>query len=108
MNGRDGKAAQMFILAREFAHVWYGASAVFDLANLQPADIEIESVCNQAAAEFLAPEDEVLQACPVHCTKLPAILNSVKSGAARRTLDLNLITKEEFFSFYEAYVKPLR
>lgn len=70
----------MFILAREFAHVWYGASAVFDLANLQPADVEIESVCNQAAAEFLAPEDEVLQACPVHCTKLPAILNSLKLG----------------------------
>ncbi|WP_027410033.1 ImmA/IrrE family metallo-endopeptidase [Anoxybacteroides tepidamans] len=114
VNGRDGKAAQMFTLAHELAHVWYGASAVFDLANLQPADIEIESVCNQAAAEFLAPEDEVLHLWKRVGTsddRFKQIARYFKVSeivAARRTLDLNLITKEEFFSFYEAYVKRLR
>ncbi|WP_233499908.1 ImmA/IrrE family metallo-endopeptidase [Geobacillus thermoleovorans] len=53
INGRDGKAAQMFTLAHELAHIWYGASAAFDLKNLQPADAEIENACNKAAAEFL-------------------------------------------------------
>ncbi|WCK55308.1 ImmA/IrrE family metallo-endopeptidase [Aneurinibacillus sp. Ricciae_BoGa-3] len=51
VNGSDGKAAQMFTLAHELAHIWYGYSAAFDLQKLQPAENNIERVCNLAAAE---------------------------------------------------------
>lgn len=114
VNGRDGKVAQMFTLAHELAHVWYGTSAAFDLANLQPADIKIESMCNEAAAEFLAPEDELLRLWRRVGTsgdRFKQIARHFKISeivAARRALDLKLITKEEFFLFYEAYIKRLR
>lgn len=114
VNGRDGKAAQMFTLAHELAHVWYGASAAFDLANLQPADIKIENMCNEAAAEFLAPEDELFHLWKRVGTsedRFKQIARHFKISeivAARRALDLKLIAKEDFFLFYEAYVKRLR
>ena len=59
VNGTDSKAAQMFTLAHELAHLWFGSSAAFDLRELQPADDETERMCNRTAAEFLVPEQEL-------------------------------------------------
>ena len=114
VNGADGKAAQMFTLAHELAHLWFGSSAAFDLRELRPADDETELASNRVAAEFLVPE-----------RKLRRIWLSVSQGpdrfqtiarqfkvselvAARRALDLGLITKAEFLSFYRAYQQDER
>ena len=58
INGSDGKAAQMFTVAHEIAHVWFARSAAFDLRDLQPARDAVEQACNKVAAEFLIPESE--------------------------------------------------
>ena len=107
VNGSDGKAAQMFTLAHELAHVWYGISAAFDLKNLQPADNDVEWKCNLIAAEFLVPESEVRELwSSIHLEYEPFQQTARKFKvseivAARRTLDLGLITKNEFFEFYQ-------
>jgi Zn-dependent peptidase ImmA (M78 family)/transcriptional regulator with XRE-family HTH domain len=107
VNGADGKAAQMFTLAHELAHIWFGASAAFDLQRLHPSDNEIEQACNQAAAEFLVPEEELLKIWPRirrESDRFQQIARSFKVSelvAARRALDLKLITKNEFFEFYQ-------
>lgn len=114
INGSDGKAAQMFTLAHEVAHVWIGSSAAFDLRELQPAEDPVEQICNKIAAELLVPE-----------TALRTLWNSLHNEiepyqsiaryfkvsslvAARRTLDLELITKDQFLEFYRVYVNDER
>lgn len=114
INGADFKAAQMFTLAHELAHVWFGSSAAFDLRELQPAEDETEQVCNRVAAEFLIPAESLRTLWPsvrYHPEPYQKIASQFKVSemvAARRSLDLQLITKREFHDFYQAYQEKER
>jgi Zn-dependent peptidase ImmA (M78 family) len=109
VNGADGKAAQMFTLAHELAHVWFGSSAVFDLQELEPADDETERACNRVAAEFLVPASLMHDFWPSarqDPEPFQAIARHFKVSqlvAARRAIDLGLITKARFLDFYHDY-----
>lgn len=114
INGADGKAAQMFTLAHEIAHVWFAKSAAFDLRNLQPADNDTEKACNKVAAELLVPEQELRRYWPgmqQDPEPFQAIARTFKVSAlvgARRALDLGLISKSAFLDFYAAYQEDER
>lgn len=111
INGADSKAAQMFTLAHELAHIWFGESAVFDLAHLHPSEIDVEHICNQTAAEFLVPEDELktvwngIKTDPERFNYLARHFKVSSIVAARRALDLMLISKSEFFEFYRSWLE---
>lgn len=111
VNGADGKAAQMFTLAHELAHIWLGSSAAFDLRELQPANDETEQACNRAAAEFLVPAVQIRQSWPSvrqdpdQFQTLARRFKVSELVVARRALDLSLITKDEFNDFYQAYLE---
>lgn len=106
VNGADAKSAQMFTMAHELAHVWLGQDAVFDLAELRPASDKIEKLCNSVAAELLVPENELLDFVAAEGggeTKIFAISSHFRVSpivAARRSLDLKLISRDDFFAYW--------
>ncbi len=105
VNNSDGKAAQMFTIVHELAHIWTGKSAGFDFRKLQPANEPIELICDKIAAEFLVPQDTFIRIWQINPTiKYASRYFKVSEIViARRALDTGMFTKKEFFDFYEEY-----
>ena len=109
VNSADFKAAQMFTLAHELAHLFVGETGISIFKNFQPAPHATERFCNQTAAEFLVPEEDLSNFWPTAVQasdRYQAIARHFKVSslvAARRTLDLDLIDRDEFFRFYQEY-----
>jgi len=105
VNAADGKAAQMFTIAHELAHIWVGKSAGFDMEQLLPANDPLEKLCDQVAAEFLVPAESFIQLWNRH-PNIAVLARYFKVSPivlARRALDLGKITKALFFQWYQQY-----
>jgi len=109
INGADAKAAQMFTLAHELAHIFLGSSAAFDLRQMQAARDPGEQACDRIAAEFLVPADQLGEewAAVAHAAQpfqdLAKRFKVSEIVVARRSLDLGLIGREAFVAFYDEY-----
>ncbi len=114
VNSADSKAAQMFTLAHEMAHIVFGTSGVFNLRNLQPFDDPTERACNEIAAEFLVPGKELLSSwsdvgqTPNRLELLARQFRVSEIVTARRALDMDLLSMDEFMEFYRDYQDRVR
>jgi Zn-dependent peptidase ImmA (M78 family) len=63
INDEDAKAAQIFTLVHELAHIWTGQSGISDPdIKRRPPELQnaVERICNRVAAETLVPEKDLL------------------------------------------------
>lgn len=114
INGADTKAAQMFTLAHELAHIWLGASGISDAQAVVFPDEQIERWCNAVAAEVLAPLEEVRS---VHdpdaelqeeMQRLARRFKVSTLVALRRLFDAGAIDRQTFWSSYHEELDRLR
>lgn len=106
INTRDAKAAQVFTMAHELAHIWIGESAATDTtADVEAVEnqSEIERFCDRVATEFLVPERQFSSDWPrqtdmAHAAALLASKYRVSGTMIlRRAFALHLISAEAFY-----------
>ena len=114
VNGADTKAAQMFTLAHELAHLWLGASALSDASPASIGGHRVEQWCNQVAAELLAPlavvraelqRDEALDQTLARLARRFKVSTLV---ILRRLLDAGVLNRADFGRAYAQEVTRLK
>lgn len=115
INGRDAKAAQMFTLAHELAHIWLGKPGISNpeiySQNTGKKPVAVEQWCNKVAAEILVPTGELkmlsdnkafMEQNAFGKVKLLSKQFQVSSlVSVRRLYDEKLITRHAFKEIYE-------
>jgi Zn-dependent peptidase ImmA (M78 family) len=114
LNGADSKAAQMFTLAHELAHLWLGATGVSDTQAGQIPEKQTERWCNQVAAELLMPLQALLVAhhsdapIPQEIQRLAREFKVSTLVALRRLFDAGFISQATLWQHYRQELDRLR
>ena len=114
LNGADSKAAQMFTLAHELAHVWLGATGVSDTQAGQVPEQQTERWCNSVAAELLVPLADLRAAhlrdapVPEEIQRLAREFKVSTLVALRRLFDAGYISQATLWQHYREEQERLR
>jgi Zn-dependent peptidase ImmA (M78 family) len=114
INGADTKAAQMFTLAHELAHIWLGQSALSDVDPASAPSHQVEIWCNQVAAEFLVPLADLRveyrrQSClDDECGRLARHFKVSTLVILRRLHEAGVMTRDNMWQAYEEELARLR
>jgi Zn-dependent peptidase ImmA (M78 family) len=114
INGADTKAAQMFTLAHELAHIWLGQSAVSDSQPVIVPNEQVERWCNEVAAELLVPIELMRReykhdaAVAEEVGRLARRFKVSTLVILRRILDVGGLSQQGFWEAYHSEVERLR
>lgn len=114
INGSDSKAAQMFTLAHELAHIWLGESGVSDAQAAVLPDEKTEHWCNKVAAELLAPLESVsrlYQPAAKLQDEMQRLARQFKVSTLvilRRFFDMGMMDRDAFWDHYHEELTRLR
>ena len=114
INGADTKAAQMFTLAHELAHLWLGETALSDTRPDSLPDHEVEAWCNRVAAELLVPLADLRseyrkgEDLSETLTRLARRFKVSTLVVLRRIYDAGGLTRKAFREAYQAELAKLR
>lgn len=107
VNGADTKAAQIFTMIHELAHIYLGETALSDAAMARTADNAHERWCNAVAAEVLVPIATLATDYPnsVETTELERIAKRYRVSTLvvlRRLFDMNALEWDDYRQRYAA------
>ena len=114
INSRDSKAAQVFTFAHEIAHLWIGFSGISNPDTgyrISRRPLQTEIFCNKVAAELLTPYKsfviawEKTEGPEENIHRLVRLFRVSSIVVLRRAYDLDLISKNDFFNYYERELK---
>lgn len=114
INGGDTKAAQMFTLAHELAHLWLGETALSNMDPLSAPTHRVENWCNRVAAELLVPLAAIKSVYKKHATlggemnRLARIFKVSSLVILRRIHDAGGLTKDQLWQAYEVELERLK
>lgn len=113
INGKDAKAAQIFTLAHELAHLWIGKSGISNpnyFNKLSHQQNPIERVCNKVAAETLLPKEEFLSywedrnELKDNLELLAKKYRVSEFVVLRRAYDNNKLNETDYYEFYQRLI----
>ena len=109
INGKDAKAAQLFTVAHELAHIWLGQSGISNVL-IGETDFGVHRVverkCNEVAAEFLVPEASLRETWHKNLAFAENLEASVRRYRVsrivigRRAFDLGLCNENDYRALY--------
>lgn len=114
LNGSDSKAAQMFTLAHELAHIWLGASGISNTEASRVPEQHVERWCNRVAAELLMPMEELRQvydpaaSVQEEMQRLARLFKVSTLVALRRLFDAGFIDQETLWQQYRIEMERIR
>jgi Zn-dependent peptidase ImmA (M78 family)/transcriptional regulator with XRE-family HTH domain len=114
INGADTKAAQMFTLAHELAHLWVARTGLSAVEASGQEGSALERWCNRVAAEMLVPLETFSGQIDAHEPlerAMPRLGRHFKVSTLvvlRRFLDAGRLTRDAFWRAYHAEVERLR
>lgn len=106
VNGADTKAAQIFTIIHELAHVWLGRSALSDASMVARGGLDDELWCNRVAAEVLVPLSTLrteYRGAPTvaELERLAKLYRVSTLVVLKRIQDAGLLSWDEFSERYE-------
>jgi Zn-dependent peptidase ImmA (M78 family) len=113
VNGADSKAAQIFTITHELAHVWLGETALDDADLASVPDVAAERWCNRVAAEVLVPlatiTDELRQGQPL-TSELERLAKKFKVSTLvilRRVHDAGRLSWDDYRGAYQMELRRI-
>jgi len=113
VNGADTKAAQIFTIIHELAHIVAGESALSDAGVARENDDDHEVWCNQVAAEVLIPRAAILvdyRGTPdsIELDRLAALYRVSTLVVLHRLFEVGVIQWEPYRARYEEELARVR
>jgi Zn-dependent peptidase ImmA (M78 family) len=113
INGADTKAAQMFTLAHELAHIWARQSGVSNPEVVRSSTNVVERWCNEVAAELLVPLTVLKEALHDQAEvqgemeRLARFFKVSTLVVLRRLHDVGRLTADEMWEQYRSELERL-